>query len=160
MDQKWLEYNEDEDKCYSFPCRVFLNKTSSSNKDGYSNWKNARGAEGGVKSHENDEHNQAMKLWDDRDKSSSTIIDKMANKPEHRQWLEAVFPLIKAFVKNGQPLCGQEEFRDFGEGVSGGLHLNLMNDLVFKLRPDLAEIAKKTKTRNTHLIYRTKSSVY
>ena len=68
------------------------------------------GAEGGFKSHENDEHNQAMKLWDDRnnrDKSSSTIIHKIANKPEHRQWLEAVFLMIKGlFVKNGQPLRG------------------------------------------------------
>ena len=54
--------NEDEDKCYCFPGRVFMNKTSSFNKDGYSNWKNAGGAEDGSKSHENDEHNQAMKL--------------------------------------------------------------------------------------------------
>ena len=88
MDDKWLEYNEDGDKCYCFPCRVCMNETSSFNKDSYSNWKNARGAEGGFKSHENDEHNQAMKLWDDRnnrDKSPSTIIHKIANKPEHRQ---------------------------------------------------------------------------
>ena len=71
--------------------------------------------------------------------------------------------MIKALVKNGQPLHGHEEFTDFLEGVSGGLHLNLMNDLVFKLRPDLAEIAKNNsrKTRNTHLLmYRTKSSVF
>ena len=91
-----------------FYCRVFMSKTSF-NKDGYSNWKNARGAEGGFKSHENDEHNQAMKLWDDRnnrDKSSSTITHKIANKPEHRQWLETVFLMIKALVTNGQPLHG------------------------------------------------------
>ena len=64
---------------------AYLWKKLLPNKDGYSNWKNAKGAEGGFKSHENDEHNQAMKLWDDRnngDKSSSTIIDKIANKPQ------------------------------------------------------------------------------
>ena len=101
-----------------------------------------------------------MKLWDDRnnrDKSSSTIIHKIANKPGHRQWLEAVFLVSKALVKNGQPLRGHEEFTDFEKGVSGEFYLNLMNDLVFKLRPDLAEIAKQLP-KNAK--YRTKSSVF
>ena len=32
MEHKWLEYNETEDKCYCFPCRVFLTKTVPFNK--------------------------------------------------------------------------------------------------------------------------------
>ena len=128
-----------------------MNKTSSFNKDGYSNWKNAKGAESGFKSHENEEHNKAMKLWDDlnnRYKSSSTIIHKIANKPEHRQWLEAVFLMSKALVKNGQPLLGHEEFTDFEEGVSGGLYLNFMNDLV-EARSCRKLQKNNRKTRNT-----------
>ena len=49
----------------------------------------------------------------------------------------------KFLIKNAEPLRGHEEVTDFDEGVSGVLYLNIMIDLVFQLRPDLAEIAKK-----------------
>ena len=32
---------------------------------------------------------------------------------------------------------------DLEQGLSGGLFLNIMENLVFKLRPDLADLAKK-----------------
>ena len=70
--------------------------------------------------------------------------------------------MIKAHIKNGQPLRGYEEFTDVEKGVSGGLYLNLMNNLVFKSRTILPKLQKNfQKTRNTHLLmYRTKSSVF
>ena len=144
-DFKWLEYNEKEDKSYCFPCRVFLPKTCQFNNDGHADWKNAMG--GSLRSHDtNLSHVEAMRMWADRDnrqQSSSTIIHKITNTPEHKQWLEVVFLLIKSLVKNGLPLRGHHEHTDFAEEVSGGLYLNLINDLVFKLRPDLVDIAKK-----------------
>ena len=86
-DYEWLEYDEVNVKCYCFPCRVFLNKVVAFNKDGYFNWKNAKGVSGGLASHENQDHGTAMKLWDDRknrDLSSSSIVHFIQNKSEHK----------------------------------------------------------------------------
>ena len=146
-DFKWLEYKEDEDKAYCFPCRVFRTKTVPFNSNGYSTWKNATGETGGLQSHERDpRHTDAMKMWNDRDsrlRQQSTIIHSISNDSEHNQWLETVFLLIKALVKHGLPLRGHHEITDFVEGVSGGLFLNLLSDVVFKFRPDLLDVAKK-----------------
>ena len=110
--------------------------------------KNAKGAEGCLKSHEKNDHNKAMKLWEDRknhDQSSSTMIHLVQNRSEHRMRLEAVSLMIKFLIKNGLPLRGNEEVTDFNEGVCGGLYLNIMSDLVSELRTNLAEIAKKLR---------------
>ena len=144
---------------------MFLNKVVAFNKDGYFNWKNAKGVSGGLASHENQDHGTAMKLWDDRknrDLSSSSIVHLIQNKSEHKKWLETVFLISKFLIKNGQPLRGHEEVTDFDEGVSGGLYLNIMCDLVFQLRPDLAEIAKSFLRILNILrrIFRMKSSLY
>ena len=50
---------------------------------------------------------------------------------------------MKALLKNGLPLRGHIENTDFEEGVSGGLYLNILADVIFKFRPDLLAIAKK-----------------
>ena len=40
---KWLEYSEELDSCFCFPCRVFLTsaKENTFTKTGFNNWKNA-----------------------------------------------------------------------------------------------------------------------
>lgn len=38
---------------------------------------------------------------------------------------------------------GDDEQWDFGQGLAGGLFLNIMENLVFKLRPELLDLAKK-----------------
>ena len=75
--------------------------------------------------------------------TQKTIVHLIQNRCEHRKWLEAVFLMIKFLIKNGLPLPGNEEATDSDEGVCDGLNLNIMNNLVFELRPDLAEITKK-----------------
>ena len=98
-------------------------------------------------SHDRDpRHVEAMKLWSEReirDQQESTIVHKISDDSEHRQWLETIFLLIKALVKHGLPLRVHVEHTDFEEGVSGGLFLDLLGDVVFKFRPDLLQIAKK-----------------
>ena len=58
-------------------------------------------------------------------------------------YIEAVFIVIKTLVANGQTIRGHTEKTDFrNEDVSGGLFLETLSNIVFPLRPDIANAAK------------------
>ena len=62
-------------------------------------------------------------------------------------------------MKHGLPLRGHTECTDFDEGVSGALYLDLLEDIIFKFRPDLLAIAKKLPTNAKYTSPKIKNEV-
>ena len=87
-----------------------------------------------------------MEAWrskEQREKSGKTIeatVQKINN--DHKTWLEVIFNVIRSLAADGLPLRGDDEQLDFEHGLAGGLFLNIMENLVFKLRPELLDLAK------------------
>lgn len=146
----WLEYFEDQDACFCYPCQMFA-KGSTKEKTfvvtGFSNWKTAMESGKGFKKHGQSEvHITAMasrKEKEFREKRGQTVQNLIQVKPEYRIWLKTVFNTSKYLVANGLSFRGHEENANLDENMSGGLYLNTFSDLLFPQDPHLLEIAKK-----------------
>ena len=141
---KWLEYNLELDACFCFPCRVFLpnSKEKTFTRTGCRDWKHAQlSGKGMIKHNKCPSHITAMSLWEDRNKrerSHATIQDSVATpSSDQKQWLFAVFNVIRYLSANGLPLRGDTE-SDIESG--GGLFMRAFSQLLFPLDPELFTI--------------------
>ena len=93
-------------------------------------------------------HINAVKRWDERNRreTKGSSVDQLAvskSVEEQTIFMEAVLLVIKHLVGNGQPRRGHTKSTDFkNEDVSGGFFLETLTNIVFPLRPDIAEAAK------------------
>ena len=85
-----------------------------------------------------------MSLWEDRNKrerSHATIQDSVATtSSDQKQWLFAVFNVIRSLSANGLPLRGDTE-SDIESG--GGLFMRAFSQLLFPLDPKWKEIHRR-----------------
>jgi hypothetical protein len=149
----WLEYSVEKDAVFCFPCRIFgINKTAANyvfTKTGFRNWKTALGGKDrGFGQHANCPfHERNMETWiqQKKRKASGKTMENMVQRMEqdHIKWLEVIFNVVRHLCVNGLPFRGDEECLDFVQGVSGGLFLNTIENLVFQIQPELINIAKK-----------------
>ena len=141
---KWLEYSEELDACFCFPCRVFLpyTKEKTFTKTGFRNWKHACESGKGFDQHsQSPDHTSAMILWVDRDKrdvTNNTVKDIVVQPTsEQRQWLFTVFHVVRYLSANELPLRGDTET----DIITGdGLFLRTFSQLLFPLDPKLIDI--------------------
>ena len=94
------------------------------------------------------QHIKAMMLWREKikqDIAGANIHLEMHSKVVSEQmiWLESVFHVIVFLTANGLPFRGHEEQTDFNNEISGGLFLNTYADLLFRIKPELANIAQR-----------------
>ena len=97
-DYKWLEYNQDRDACFCFPCRVFLatSPEKSFTETGFRDWKHAEGTENEKKKglkrldkHDSSHsHQELMSLWTGKEiraKQCSTIQHTVSQNTSNQQ---------------------------------------------------------------------------
>lgn len=146
---KWLEYNQDMDACFCFPCRVFLANSSEKTftQTGFRDWKNAKstGNKKGLSRHEESKnHQNAMALWADkerRERENKTIRHTVSQiTSEQQKWLYAVFHVTRFLAGNGLAFRGESE-RSIEEG--DGLYLRTFSQLLFPLEPMWSDIHKR-----------------
>lgn len=117
----WLEYDEETDSCYCFPCNNFhvpIGQGQGSKQrlfvdTGFSNWHKALVPKKGLKGHnENTLHKEAHARWQEslkREKTGTRITDLVNNCDDHRACLESVFTVVKYISMNGLPFRGHRE---------------------------------------------------
>lgn len=142
----WLEYCENLDSCFCFACRVFLPSLKEKTfwKDGFNNWKNALAKGKGLLGHDNSQsHQEAMKLWAERTQREKENVDVRTQMTQvtsdQKEWLFAVFNVIRFLSSNGLPFRGDEEKSIEGDG----LFLRVFSQLLFPMNPKLVEIHNK-----------------
>ena len=105
---RWLEYNQDMDACFCFPCRVFLANSAEKTftQTGFRDWKNSRstGSKKGLSKHDkSNNHQHAMALWADRDRrkrENKTIWNAVSQVSlEQQEWLYAVFHVTNFWLE-------------------------------------------------------------
>ena len=135
------------DACFGFTCQVFLphSKENTFRNTGFKDWKHANEKDKGlVKRNGSGSHNNAMKLWMERTqrkKKHHTIQDSVIQvNLDQKQWLFAIFNVIRYLAANDMPLCGDKET----EIKTGDrIFLRTFSQLLFNLDPKLMEIHKK-----------------
>ena len=144
---KWLEYCQELAACFCFACRVFLphSKENTFRNTGFKDWKHANEKDKGLVKHNGSgSHNNAMKLWMERtqrEKKHHTIQDSVIQvNLDQKQWLFAVFNVIRYLAANGMPLRGDKETEI---KTGDGIFLRTFSQLLFNLDPKLMEIHKK-----------------
>ena len=144
---KWLEYCQELAACFCFACRVFLphSKENTFRNTGFKDWKHANEKDKGLVKHNGSgSHNNAMKLWMERtqrEKKHHTIQDSVTQvNLDQKQWLFAVFNVIRYLAANGMPLRGDKETEI---KTGDGIFLRAFSQLLFNLDPKLMEIHKK-----------------
>lgn len=167
-DRPWLEYSIENDAAYCFPCRVYgVNSNANPTvftETGYRNWKNAldgwslvndfsknpsikKTLKGFAKHVLSSDHIVNFSLWKEKNareatgKTISNIAVRLEN--ETKQWIEVIFTVVRHLAAEGQPFRGDTECRDIEAGISGGLFLNTIRNVVFKLQPEIEEIASR-----------------
>ena len=162
----WLEYSTERDAAFCFPCRVFgVNQSSTTfTEEGFNDWKHAldgwnligtlhkcpknrRKLKGFAKHAASTCHANSFSAWQDKEArdAASFTLGSIAHKSdnENRKWLEVIFHIIRYLAAEGLPVRGDDENLDFSEGLSGGLCLDTIINLVFPLQPEIAALAKK-----------------
>ena len=73
----WLEYFEDADACFCYPCQMFSKdstKEKTFTQTGFTNWKTAMESGKGFKKHEqSDAHIRAMAIWKEKNSERSVV---------------------------------------------------------------------------------------
>lgn len=138
----WLVYSVSKGSVYCAPCLLFGGESAFSDKDGFSDWKNA-----GIRmsQHENSEkHQTCLKTLKDR-ASALGRIDKTLLAEYDREvvyWknvLKRVVAVIKSLASRGLPFRGHEE--KFGS-LHNGNYLMLL-ELIAEFDPFLEEHISK-----------------
>ena len=162
----WLEYSTKNDAAYCFPCRVFgVNSISTIfTEEGFTDWKhalegwnfldtlqktpeNAKKLKGFAKHVTSASHVRNLSAWRDKEnreklgKTLESVACKLDS--DNRKWIEIIFIVIRYLAADGLPFRGDVESLDFEKGLSGGLFLNTLQNLVFVLQPELAALGKK-----------------
>ena len=141
----WLEYFEELDACFCFPCRVLLTNSKEKvfTRTGFSDWKHALSTGKGIIGHNGSKgHENAMALWQERnlrekEKSRQIQNQVLSVTSEHKKWIFAVFNVVRFLSANGLPFRGDTE-HDIDSG--DGLFIRAFSQLIFNLDPNLKDI--------------------
>ncbi|XP_028410822.1 zinc finger protein 862-like [Dendronephthya gigantea] len=143
---KWLEYNEEMDACFCFPCRLFLtNPTESAfTKTGFRDWKHAKEKGKGFNKHQcSSDHLRAIEIYEEkkmRNLRGCTVVASLVSlSTDHKQWLFAVFNVSRYLCANSLPFRGTNE-SDIDKG--DGLFLRAFSQLLFPLEEKWKKIHK------------------
>jgi len=157
----WLEYSQQEDAAFCYPCRHFTLPGSNPDKAftavGYSNWKKAMFKDGGFSSHcKSDCHVEAYVAWREYDKKDSrpSILQQLNDErsrqiQQNRQNLGAVVDVLKYTALHRLSLRGHDEGE---ESLNAGNFLDMLkllgkyNDNIGKKLADLPDNAKYTSS--------------
>ena len=174
----WLEYSVEKDSAFCFPCRVFGVYNSSTNtatftEDGYKDWKHAlegwnlidtietfpenkRKMKGFAKHVTSTCHIDNFSAWKEKEMRDAegmtiqSIVGKLDT--DSRKWVEVIFHVIRYLAAEGLPFRGDDESHDFEKGLSGGLFLDTMQNLVFELKPEIRALAKRMQRNAVFII--------
>ena len=145
---EWLEYCEELNACFCFACRVFLpiSKEKVFTSTGFSDWKHALCTGKAIIGHNGTKgHEHAMALWAERTEREKDETQQVQNQiisivSEHKQWVFAVFNVVRYLSANGLPFRGDTE-HDIDTG--DGLFRRAFSQLIFELDPKLKDIYKR-----------------
>ena len=115
--------------------------TNTFTETGYRDWKHSLDNEKGFLKHVASSQHATSMLREPSGKTLYSVSTKITN--DHRRWLETIFIVMRHLTTTGQPFRGDTEILDFDKGISGGLFLDTLNNLVFELQPELLNIAKR-----------------
>lgn len=121
---EWIEYSEEKDAVYCYPCRHFGKENVSEVfcKYGYSNWKKALSKDGFAKHESSGAHIHAMLAWKQHELSSTTgeSVLNMLSKTvleKRRHYFKSIVNVVLFLAKNELPFRGdwnEEERTEFG----------------------------------------------
>ena len=128
IDYPWLEYSVSKNCAYCFPCRFFsVNGDKTFIYTGYSNWKCARGKEGGLQVHHmSSKHKDATLSWRQYQSTvanDSTIINhleagRLKKIQDNRQYVMYLLEVILCCSQQGLALRGHREVQDAEEAIN------------------------------------------
>ena len=178
-DRKWLEYSVAHDRCYCYPCRLFLsldkNKDHTFTVTGFNCWKKATEKNKGLKKHAMSQaHMNAMTQWCEREtrKTSKMEVSAMlcqGQLEKNRYYVMSIFDVVQFLVMNEMPFRGDKEsaaeFIDPTDCLSQGKFLNLFaytvkkDDKLRAILPSIPENAKYTSPEIQNEIIETMSDM-
>lgn len=160
----WLEYSVVHDRCYCYPCRLFLSLEKSKDRTftvtGFNCWKSATEKNKGLHKHVMSQaHINAMAQWCEREtrKSSKMEVSAMlcqGQLEKNRYYVMSIFDIIQFLVVNEMSFRGDKEseaeISDPSDRLSQGKFLNLFaytakkDEKLRSILPTIPENAKYT----------------
>ena len=147
--RSWLSYDIKLDACFCAICVLFSHNTGNKGPfitPGYKDWKHALDTSKEIQEYKKGfaQHGSSREKVnrETKNKKIATLVIKPI--ADHIVWLDTMFTVVKYLGINGLPFRGHIEKSDFlTEDFGGGLYLNTYAAFVFKLKPELHEIAKR-----------------
>ncbi|CAK6975311.1 Zinc finger MYM-type protein 1 [Scomber scombrus] len=161
-ERDWLEYSQQADTAFCFPCRKFGGTDSVFTRTGYTNWKHANDKVTGFSRHSNSkEHQACMASWKEKEMQCNTgsEISTMVNfdqLAQNRLYGSAIVDIIEFLVSNEPPLLGDVDSVDSRDEAGSGLFLSLFD---YTLRQN-QELAKAFGTIPKNVTYTSHECIY